>query len=985
MRFLLLGILTLNFLFWTATVQSAEPKPAAVPATKDAAEISPKDLAFFEEHVRPLLIKRCYSCHSADAEELKGGLALDTRAAWQTGGDSGPALEPGKPDESLLIDAVRFEVLEMPPSGKLPAEEIAILEKWVKLGAPDPRAGDAPQPVTPVVRDLAAAREFWAFQLPEPHGAPEVQNKAWPQDEIDYFVLAKLEANQLSPAIDAEKATWLRRLSFDLIGLPPTPSEMRDFLADTAADAKEKVVDRLLASPQFGAHWGRHWLDVARYADSNGSDFNATFFNAWRYRNYVVDAFNQDQPFDQFIREQIAGDLLPAGTESDRVRQLIGSTFLTLGPKMLSERDKEKLTMDVVDEQIDTVGKAFLGLTLGCARCHDHKFDPISTKEYYALAGIFNSTVTLEGESQQYVSTWVETPLPVPAEFTAEMDAYNKVKATLQSKLTTAETEHKRLTAELAKHSLGDEGILVDDVDAKVVGNWVKSKFSPNHVGKGYLHDEKQGKGEKSVTWTPNLPHAGQYEVRIAFAGSSGRDTAVPVTISHAKGETQIKLDQSQLPPIRKTFSSLGTFEFKTGDAGFVTLSNAGTTGYVIADAVQFIPQQKSADLVANEANNQPGAPPEPTEADLVAVLKTSTAKAAESIKTLTDEMKKLAKDAPKPPSVMAPREAPEIADCQVCIRGEVQQRGESVPRGFLAVVSDSQTLVKKKDESGRRELADWIARADHPLTSRVIVNRIWQHMLGEGLVKTVDNFGHLGQRPSHPELLDTLAVQFVERGWSTKTLIRQIALSHTYGMSTELNEEAAVSDPDNRLLWRANRKFLPAEALRDAMLQFTGQLDYSQGESPVSEMGRLAVDNNNQQNIGSKTVSLRRSLYAPIVRNQIPSYLTLFDFADPDLVTGRRPTTNVPAQALYLINSPFVKQQAETIAKEMLAEKDSDEERLEAVFQLILNRPPSTAEQTQTVKFIADVMGEEDEQRPQAWSQVIQSLMASTEFRTLD
>ena len=980
MRCSLLGISVLLSLSLTSAAQTAEPD------ADKAAEISPKDLAFFEEHVRPLLIKRCYSCHSADAEELKGGLALDTRAAWQTGGDSGPAIEPGKPDESLFIEAIRYEVLEMPPSGKLPKEEIAIFEKWIKLGAPDPREGDAPIANAPAVKDLAEAREFWSFQLPEPHGTPEVQNKEWPKDAIDYFVLAKLEENKLSPAGDAKKATWLRRISYDLIGLPPTPSEMQDFLADDAADAKDKVVDRLLASPQFGVHWGRHWLDVARYADSNGSDFNATFYNAWRYRNYVVDAFNQDQPFDQFIREQIAGDLLPAPTDHDRARQLIGSTFLTLGPKMLSERDKEKLTMDVVDEQIDTVGKAFLGLTLGCARCHDHKFDPVSTKDYYALAGIFNSTVTLEGESQQYVSAWIETPLPVPPEFEAELDAFKKVKAELQARLTAAEKTHKELAAELAQDNLGDEGILVDDVAAKVVGNWVKSKFSPNHVGEGYLHDEKQGKGEKSVTWTPKLPHAGEYEVRIAFAGSSGRDTAVPITIRHADGEKVIKVDQSKLPPIRKTFLSLGTFKFAAGESGSVMLSNAETTGYVIADAVQFVPRKMSKQAAANDvADLQPGTPPEPSEADLLAVLKTSTQEAEEVVKKLTEEMKNLTKEEPKAPTAMAPREAPEIGDCQICIRGEIRQRGESIPRGFLEVVSDSQVQVKKKDESGRRELADWIARDDHPLTSRVIVNRIWQHMLGEGLVKTVDNFGHLGDRPSHPELLDTLAVQFVENGWTMKRLIRQIALSRTYGMSTDLNEAAAVMDPDNRLLWRANRKFLTAEALRDSLLQFAGQLDYTPGESPVAEMGRLAVDNNNQQNNGSKTFSLRRSLYAPIVRNQIPDYLTLFDFADPDLVTGRRPTTNVPAQALYLLNSPFVKEQAETIAKEMLAEIETDDERLQAAFELVLNRPPSAEEQRKTTAFIAEVIGEDEQQQPQAWTQVIQSLFATTEFRTLD
>lgn len=979
MRCLLLGLIAGTILCATGLAGAAEPDQASNPAEPP---VPAADLAFFEEHVRPLLVKRCYECHSAEAEELKGGLALDTRAGWEIGGDSGTALTPGKPEESLLIEAVRYEALQMPPAGKLPDAEIAILAKWIALGAPDPRTGIAPPAATAAGIDLAKAREFWAFQLPEPHGAPPVQNTAWPCDPLDHFILAKLEEQHLSPAPDADNASWLRRVTYDLIGLPPTPIEQTEFLADTTPEARTKVVDRLLASPQFGVHWGRHWLDVARYADSNGSDFNATYYNAWRYRNYVIDAFNRDLPFDQLIREQIAGDLLPATTEADRERQLVGSTFLMIGSKMLSERDKEKLTMDVVDEQIDTVGKAFLGLTLGCARCHDHKFDPISTEEYYALAGIFRSTISFEGESQEYVSAWVETPLPVPAEFNTKLQQFQQAKAELQTRLSAAQTTQQATEAEIAKLELGDEGLIVDDVVAKIEGSWEKSKHSPHFVGEGYLHDGKTAKGEKSITWTPDLPQAGKFEVRVAYAGSNGRDTAVPYIVRHADGETVVQVDQSKVPPIRQTFFSLGTFRFDAGQKGSVTLSTAGTTGYVIADAVQFVPRELEAVAPADAAAQEAAA-------KKLAELKTAAEDAAEVVKKLAEEMKKLDGEAPKPPTAMAPHEAKEIGDCQVCIRGEVRQRGKEIPRGFLNVVSDGTPAVIKKDESGRRELADWIARADHPLTARVMVNRIWQHLLGAGLVRSVDNFGHLGDRPTHPELLDTLAVEFVEHNWSTKQLVRRIVLSRTYGQSTQLSAKATEVDPGNRLLWRAHRKPLPAEALRDSILQFSGELDFSLGESEVAAMPRLAVDNNKQVTADLKQTS-RRTLFAPIIRNELPSFLTLFDFADPDLVTGQRPMTNVPAQALFLMNSPFVGQQANRIAQKLQAEAATDDARVQAAFKLIYCRAATADEVLRTTQFVSEAMKTSskqklEEQLADAWTQTVQCLLASTEFRTLE
>ena len=957
-------------------------EPAAGEEARPAEKIPAEHLEFFEKEVRPLLVKHCYECHSAKSAELKGGLALDSRAGWQAGGDSGPAIEPGNLDDSLFIQAVRYETYEMPPQGKLPAEEIAVFEKWVKLGAPDPRQGEVAARKSDSGIDLQTAREFWAFQLPEAHRPPAVKDTAWPQTEIDAFVLARLEEAGLKPSPDADRLTWLRRVTYDLTGLPPTPEDAKAFLADKSPQAWSKVVDRLLASEQFGVHWGRHWLDVARYADSNGSDFNATFFNAWRYRNYVIDAFNHDKPYDEFVREQIAGDVIPYSSDEQRAEQLIATTFINIGPKMLSERDKEKLVMDVVDEQIDSLGKAFLGMTIGCARCHDHKFDPIPTADYYALAGIFKSTITLEGESQQYVSAWKETPLPISPEHAEALAAHNQVVDQLKGQIAKAKQELKGAEARLAQLQSNSNGVMVDDADAKKVGQWTESRYSPNFIGKGYIHDERSGKGEKSVTFTPKLPQAGKYEVRLAFAGGGGRDAAVPVLIRHAQGETLVKVDQSAVPPIDKLFKSLGTFEFAAGEAGSVTISTAGTTGFVLADAVQFIPEAAMPEVAKRDSPEL-----KETRGEVNNVRK--------QLSGLEAKLKDVEKNAPPPaPTAMATREAPQIEDCQICIRGEIKNRGPKVKRGFVQVMSNGPVEVENPGQSGRLELANWIARPDHPLTARVMVNRVWQHVFGEGLVGTVDNFGHLGELPSHPLLLDTLAVQFVESGWSVKSLVRQLVLSRTYLQSTHHNAQAMEMDPDNRLLWRANRKRLPAESLRDSLLAISGQLDLSAGGSAVQGLGYLAIANNNQSASGRKTDIQRRSIYLPIIRNELPAFLTVFDFADPDVVTGRRSVTNVPAQALFLLNDPFVQQQAEATAArllEQLPQPEGDAEkasatkakRIESAYQLILCRAATDYELSRAAAFIDAVSAEQSPE--EAWRQFVQAMFASTEFRMLN
>ncbi|MBI1373217.1 MAG: DUF1553 domain-containing protein [Phycisphaera sp.] len=964
------------------------PADDAGPAVKVDAE----QLEFFEKKVRPILVNRCYGCHSATAEKLRAHLYLDSRNGWMVGGDTGAAIVPGDPDKSLLIKAVRYkdENTAMPPKRKLPPAEIAVLELWVANGAADPREG-GPTPKKARVIDIDAERGHWPYTPATHHDAPAVKHADWPAGDIDRFVLAALEAKNLTPAPDAEPHTLVRRLYYDLIGLPPTPDQVDAFVKEYASGAQaavEQTVDRLLASPRFGEHWGRKWLDLARYADTNGSDFNATFFNAWKYRDYVIAAFNDDKPYDEFVREQIAGDLLPRANNDDKADAMIATAFLMLGAKMLSERDKEKLRMDIVDEQIDMIGKSIMGLSLGCARCHDHKFDPVPQTDYYALAGIFRSTDTIEGEIQQYVSDWVRRDLPVPGEQQAALEAYEK-----ESKRINGQINDLKKKIAAIKKQMGQEkkveylGVVVDDADAKLVGKWKNSTYVPRYVGVGYIHDNKEDKGEKSATFAPDLPEAGEYEVRISYAASPGREQKVPVKVVHAGGETKLTIDESKTPEHAGLFDTVGRFRFEKGRKGSVTVSTEGTVDYVLADAVQFIP-------VALLDGDKPAVAKADSDAPSDAKMQ-----ASELYKVQVEyekQLEALEKDAPRPvPKAMAVKESDEIEDCRVRIRGEAHNRGDVAPRGFLRVCSPSDaaarlTLSDGSSTSGRAEFARWLTRPDHPLTARVMVNRLWYHLFGEGIVRTVDNFGALAERPSHPELLDTLAADFVADGWSIKHVVRRMITSRAYRMSTRHDDRSYAVDPENRLLWRANRRRLPAEAIRDTLLVVSGQLDSTPSTEPVKTFKKLAVDNGNGGWTGKldESLEIKRSVYQPVVRGAVPEMMSVFDFADPDMVVGRRPVTNVPAQALLMMNNPFVLSCAAKTA-DTLPPGASGVDR---AFMLILNRTPSAAERQRVLEYIDSEEangvaegGKDSTRRAAAWARFVQALFASTDFRMLD
>jgi len=942
-----------------------------------------KGFEFFEKKIRPVLVKHCYACHSQTAKDLQGGLLLDTRAGIRKGGETGPAVVPGDLKKSLIVDALRYGTLQMPPKKQLPKAVVDDFVKWIKLGAPDPRDGKTVSKSQPSI-ELAEARKFWAFQPPKAHQPPAVKNRSWARTDIDRFILARLERHGLTPAKDADRRTLIRRVTFDLTGLPPTPKDVAAFLADDSKDAFAKVVDRLLASPQFGEHWGRHWLDVARYADSNGGDINLTFHNAWRYRDYVIDAFNTDKRFDRFIVEQIAGDLLQEKAESgrrkaegstptlkQRAERLVATGFLLVGPKMLSERDKEKLRMDVVDEQLDSIGRAFLGLTLGCARCHDHKFDPIPTRDYYALAGILRSTKGVQGirMNNVNVSGWIERPLPMPLERERELAAYNAKVAELTKQIAALKRKLGKPAGNGIVAAKELPGIVVDDVNAKLVGQWKKSTFTKRYVGKGYVHDEKTGKGEKSITFTPDVTKSGIYEVRLSYTGGGGRAKKVPVTIRSADGEKTIILDQTKQPRIGRLFHSLGRFRFAKGTDGSVTISNKGTDGHVIADAVQF--------LVADAASIR---------TDAGSVRHGAETKRLAALERQLDTLKK---NAPKPaPMAMAVEDREQPADWYICVRGEPHKHGRKVPRGFLSVLPNHGKIDVNAKQSGRLELARWIADERNPLTARVAVNRAWHHLFGAGIVRSVDNFGKLGERPSHPELLDRLAVDFAADGWSVKRLIRRIVLSRTYQMSSLHDARNAAADPQNRLLWQHNRRRLPAEAIRDAILSASGRLSLAAGDSSVIGLGEQAVANNLMDKTGElKGQPFRRSVYLPLIRNDLPDFLTVFDFADPDVVVGVRAVTTVPAQALLMLNSGFVRGQAAQLAERAFrAEPRDDERRLNHIYELTLGRVPTKAESARAFRYLDRLSSSGDRDKTvAAWTSFCHALLASTEFRFLE
>ena len=963
---------------------------AAAESQPDSSIPTSSQLDFFEKKVRPLLIERCYKCHSARNEKPKGGLLLDSRDGWAKGGESGPAVVPRKPDESRLIVAVRYrdKDLQMPPKNKLSEEEIAVLVEWVKMGAPDPRrttvAVSSAKPI-----DIEKGRKFWAFQPHRKRPVPETLNTDWPRTDIDRFILARIDAAGLHPAPDADRQTLIRRASFDLTGLPPTIEQIDAFLRDRSPDAFEKVVNRLLESKHFGERWGRHWLDVARFAESSGGGRSLMFKNAWRFRDYVIASYNSDKPFNRFISEQVAGDLLPSSNPKQRAEQLAAAGFLALGPTNYEQQDKELLRMEVVDEQIDTMGRAFLGMTLGCARCHDHKFDPIPTADYYALAGIFRSTQTLTPGN---VSGYIERELPLEGEQRATWERYQKELKDIEAKLSSARAELVKLgggkgvsvARTRLKNPVRSElmGFVVDNNEATLIGSWKRSTHTRGFLEDGYIHDENTEKGRKSVTFNPNLPAAGHYEVRISYTPGTNRASNVPVTVHFQGGQKTIRINEKLEPPIKGCFVSLGVYQFTAGMDSVVVISNEQTNGHVIADAAQFIPIVPAA--IAQKAKAKTGtAKAEAADSKQLPRDKKEKMQKREAAQALVNRLRAALnamkqKASAQLQKTMSVRDEAKPGDWHVHIRGGIRNLGAIVPRGFIQVATTrSAPPVIPNEQSGRLELAEWLTNPSNPLPARVYVNRVWHYLFGAGLVRTTDNFGKMGERPSHPDLLDYLALHFIEIGWSTKKLIRAIMLSKVYQQSTAQNSKTAATDPENRLLSHANRRRLDAEAIRDTILFVSGRLDTTQGGLTIRKI--------TQYDLGYQFDTRRRSVYVPFFRNSILEIFEVFDVANPNMVTGRRTTSTLATQALFMMNSPFVNEESKHAAKRLLAATGLDEtKRIRLAYRRGIGRTPTKTEIELARQYLESV-GSSKQNRLDAWAGLCQTLFACLDFRHLN
>jgi Protein of unknown function (DUF1553)/Protein of unknown function (DUF1549)/Planctomycete cytochrome C len=919
---------------------------------------------FFETHIRPALIKHCLACHS-NAAEVNGGLLLDSLAGWEKGGDSGKAIERGDPKASLLVKAIEYDDpnLQMPPDGRMPKQTIEDFRKWIRDGAVDPRL-EATAGKHSTALPLDRSQEHWAYR---PISKPSLPNTD-ARSNIDCFVTASLLAKNLTPVPKASKAALIRRLAFDLHGLPPSPEEIAQFEADSSENAYEKVIDRLLASPRYAERMARHWLDVVRYAESLTLR-GFVLGNAWRYRDYCIQAFDEDRPWNEVMREQIAGDLMASDDLEIRRRQLIAGGFWLLGNTNLEEQDKQLLEMDIVDEQLDTFGKAFLGQTLGCARCHDHKFDPIPTSDYYALAGVLKASQVVRHSN---VSNWIDEPLPLPPEDQAKFDALEAESKEINDKIARLRKTLTRITKRSTPVvELNDlPGIVVDDEKAKKIGNWQNSKHTEAYVGEGYIHDKNELRGSKTVSFEPEKLPPGMYEVRLAYASAEGRASNAQVTVYSADGDSPHFINQKEAGPIDGLWISLGRYRFEKDGQAYVTVSNQDADGFVIADAVQFLPSEeaKLAAKKADEVSTLDDTASDLASADLPEDKKEIEAK----IKVLEKTKKKLDEQILERPRFLAMIPVAEPSDIPIHIRGDVHNLGKVVSRGTLQLISIDGLQSSSNRPFDRIMLSDWLVSPENPLPARVMVNRLWSWLMGNGLVRTMDNFGTTGELPSDPELLDYLAAQFVENQWSVRKLVREIVLSDAYQRSSVGVLENESIDPDNRYLWRGQRRRLEAETIRDTILSLSGNLDETRFGSQLPKS--LKSD------YGYRYEGTTRTVYMPVLRNSMLNLLDVFDFADPSSVVGKRNRSTTASQALWMMNHPWLKDMSQSMAERVLAEASGTrEEILDQASLRIIGRSLRPHEMRAFQSFLGD---DTNALNADKLSIVVQTLFQSIDFR---
>jgi putative heme-binding domain-containing protein len=921
-----------------------DPLPAS--SGNDAAKGPNDDLAFFETKIRPVLVEHCYTCHSGQAKKIEGSLRLDHRQGWVKGGESGPAIVPGKPDESLLVSALRYDGLEMPPEKKLPPDVSADFATWIRRGAVDPRTEEpkASTGQTPWAEKLAARRKWWSLQPPQAPKVPEADHPQWSNHPVDQFLLAKMEAAGLRPSPKAEKRTLLRRLYFDLIGLPPTYEDVQEFKSDKSPDAWPRAIDRLLARPEYGQRWGRHWLDVARYADTveQSTDGERRIPFAYTYRDYVIDAFNTDKPFDRFILEQVAADRLPTADKPD----LRALGFLTIGRRFRGNADAPQL---VIDDRIDVIGRGLLGMTLACARCHDHKFDAVGAADYYALYGIIGS---------------VEEPLDLPAvnepPHSPELDKYLASRTAI---LQEYEAYVDRCRTEANRKFREWSGDYLKYVVRSSPGHRTTEGFIPLDTPRGYL---ASGSPPRWRSLLAQSQDAGEpfFKLWHELFALDRREFA-----AHAQPILQ------QLRARPESYNSLVAAAFADAQPESM-LDVAEIYGQVITNTLA---GKDAAGRAVVALVFGPDSPVEVSRAEVAEdLLKSLTdrqfVERSESVAAEAIRFKLLRLEATGPVQrAMAVRASAVPLEPRVLVRGDPQQLGPAVPRRFLHALSKVDNSEYRDD--GRLQLARAIASPKNPLTARVIVNRVWQHHFGEGIVDTPDDFGFMGGKPSHAELLDHLACWFVEHGWSIKALHRYLLTTAAWQQANTIQPRAVEVDFRNRLLSRMAPRRLEFEPLRDALLQVAGRLD-----ARLGGQSRPLDDTN-----------VRRAVYGYTDRFRVPALMRAFDVANPDTSISRRSDTTVAQQALYLLNSPFVLAQAVAVTQQIeqqTSKAPAADDQIRLAYHVVFGRDPVPAEFATAREYLlqpADASERTPSQRTPLLLIFVHALLSSNEFAYVD
>jgi hypothetical protein len=939
--------------FWVARLAALLAGNAfdAASAQPPAPAITPEQERFFEEKVRPVLAARCWECHGEKKQE--SGLRLDSRQGVLDGGDSGErAVVPSEPDRSLLVKAINHVGdYHMPPTTKLAGEQIAALTEWIKLGVPWPAGDAAPRPMLSAGDRAPGDRlTHWSYQPVVRPAIPGVKDAAWPASALDALVAAKLDGAGLSPSPPADRRTLIRRLSFDLLGLPPTPDEVEAFAVDESPDAYERLADRLLSSPHYGERWGRHWLDVARYADTKGYAFGKErrYPYAYTYRDYVIRSLNRDLPYDQFILEQLAADRLPTAAEDKLSLAALG--FLTVGREFDNQPDN-------IDDQIDVVTRGFLGLTVGCARCHDHKYDAIPTEDYYSLFGVFASCNEPD-----------ELPLIAPPsegeEYRKFQEEVGKLQAELDQFVGAKHVEfldqaRQQTAGYLVRVAAGSTNTLLNklpflsldpnDLRPRMVRRWqqyLDRTAKPDHAALGLWHDllkvPTDGFAEKA---TPVL----------------ARWQALPA--GTAAGQCNPLVQNAFKADVPATRMDVPRIYGKLLTDAYAAWQAAGAN----KEALDKLP----ADIrQLAEALLGPGAPTDITKEDVVEHLNRADRNKHSELQKKVETFQASSPAAPPRAMVVADNRNP--GDARVFIRGQQSRQGDIVPRQFLLVLSEANNRPPFRDGSGRLELARAIVQPANPLTRRVIANRLWMHHFGEPLVNSPSDFGLRCDPPVQPELLDYLAALLLDRGWSLKDLHREIVLSSTYRQSSADRPDCRAADPENRLLWRMNRRRLELEAVRDTLLALAGRLDTAAYGRPVE--------------LTTEPFTRRRAVYGFIDRQDLPNMFRVFDIASPDQSSPRRPRTTVPQQALFLMNSPFTIQQSQALAASLpAAESVDDGQRVTALYRAIFQRSPTAEEEQIGHQFIAAAGADAAGARLNLWEQYAQLLLMTSEVMYVD